>query len=769
MKKILYLTILVFISCLIPHQGSAAETVVSDRVAVALVLDNSGSMKNSDPLNNRFTAAKMVVDLLTESDYLSVSTFSDDAVNLVPMTELKGNQDHLVEAAFNFIPAPTGYTDYQKALKLAEENLDQITDPSVRRFILFLTDGKPELRDKKADMNLYFNQLTTKVQEIGNKNYPIYTVGFGESDQQILKQISADSRGATLVGNSSSLAPSFFEILRNFKNRFVLVDEEVNGEKEYSFVVDEYTSRVAILVQDNTKAGQFSIIGEDNKIVEPDLRTDDIQLFNLNENLQNKSKTYRLTGNWKGKVQAVRDTKTKLWITEPLSNAQVPYEQQLTAKITQTGAVGETGQLEAKIIQNGKALNLPIEIKKNGLEYELLIGKFPQTGIYDLQVSLVSQNQLVAKSTVTFEIKNIPVLRSSLTEQPPVWIKGEYVKVTASLLRNGNLVRNNLDEVEIAIQLNQENSQQILLLKDDGSSSSGDIIKGDKIYSGWVSASLTGPLTYSLSARGVYLGETFFTGGEPVQANVLQPGSLKVSFPNGAIVQDGTVSAEIEIINQSDYPETVTALILDQEATPAVTVEPGATVRQVMKWAAKTSDPKADIKLVTAHEVTKLERFLTLDIKTAQTPKDNTLLYIMIGASVLALVGLLIFWKKRPKKVRPDLLKGTLVYETDGTENSIHLSGNQMDISIGKDSLCEIHIPARGTSFKFTVYPIRTDADSAVIEVRCAPPGMMKAEGKLATTGIFSPGDSFEIEGYQIHFEIVDGKSTGQNVLEGRL
>ena len=77
-----------------------------------------------------------------------------------------------------------------------------------------------------------------------------------------------------------------------------------------------------------------------------------------------------------------------------------------------------------------------------------MIGKLPQTGKYEMEVSLMVKNRLIAKTSSGFDLRNIPSLRSGLIDKPQTWIENEAKRVTASMQKAGQPVTLNLENVE---------------------------------------------------------------------------------------------------------------------------------------------------------------------------------------------------------------------------------------------------------------------------------------------------------------------------------
>lgn len=780
MKKISIILIFIIFSTVFSFKGWAAANDNLDKVAVVLVIDNSGSMNDSDPLLNRFTSSQMVLDLLTELDYLSILTFSDEVQTLFPMGELSGDKLQTASRSLLNVPKATGYTDYLKALDQADQSLSGIPE-GVRKFIIFLTDGAPEIRDKTQDFGLYMTSLREKIISLGNKGAPIYTVGFGTSNSAYLTEISDLTRGMSLHGASSDVAISFFKILQELKNRYTLLDSKVTSAKLESlqFTVDEYTSRVTVLVHDEAGGGKVKMQDAEGKEVTPQFQADRIFVYHLNENPDKAEKTYSLLTNLNGSVRAVRDTKTKLWINDPLNNSQLPFESKVIAKVSQTGTPGTDVLFKAKLTKNGVPVTMETVINNTGSEYEISLGNLPQTGQYELEVSFNKTDRLIAKTSSRFFLKNIPVLKSDVLKDDGIWIQNENKKITAYFEKSGTRVTRDLAGVEVALEVGQGADSKSLRLFDDGKPESGDVIAGDGIYSGWLKLATPGEFTSSLSARGVFQNDPFFLAGNPKIYELKPFGIIEITLPASAVPNSsGKSEVDVWIKNQSSYAEEVSILVNEEVMTnPPVKVAPGETVVQkiTVPINSQAKDLKFDFK--TMYQVTQIKASSTLvslnktDVSNqGGLPKE----IFFIGGAVLA-AGVLFFFirQRKPHQLTMTKLQGDLVYTKPETGEVIKLplSGTSpMEFSIGPERKTSNHIEtATEPSFRFKIYPIHSDKGTAVVELKCAPPGSVLENGRITTSALLSNRDVFEMNGLGFRYELSQADFEGQDVLTGKI
>ena len=775
MKRISVILAFMIFSTVFSLNGWAATNENMDKVAVALVIDNSGSMKNTDPLLNRFTSSQMVLDLLTSSDYLSIKTFSDEVQTLLPMGELNPERLATAKNSLRNVPAATGYTDYLKALTDADASLADVPE-GVRKFIIFLTDGAPEIRDKTVNTTQYMEALKEKIVSIGNKGAPIYTVGFGDSNQAYLTEISDLTRGISLNGTSSDVGISFFRILQELKNRYTLLDTKVSNSKleSFQFTVDEFTSRVTVLVNDELGNGVIKMQDPDGKEIQPQFKAGLVYVYHLNENEDRKPRIYTLLTNLNGTIRAVRDTKTKLWINEPGNNAQLPFESEVTARVSQTGIPGEGAQIRVNLIKNGAPVAVNPEIKLTDSDYEIKFGGLPQTGQYIMEITLNKNNQMIAKTSSQFFLANIPVLKSNLSDPENVLIVNEAGRITASLEKSGAIVSRDLTNSEISLEAVQDKADNIVLLKDDGKTESGDLIANDGIYSGWLKPAAQGELKGVISARGEYQKQPFFLTANPVTLNVLPAGTLEIKFSESVNPESSLVNFQIN--NKGSYEEEVTVLA-EGEAVNSVPLKiaPGAVVEQKIKLPVNTQASDLKIDFMTKYQNTKVEASSNKISfsRAGSTGGSVTPEMLMYGAAgiILLLLGL-VFLKRKPNKAAL-VLQGKLVYNDvkNGDPVILPLQGKTpVEFSIGPVETGPNHILSQSEpSFRFTVYPIHSDKGTAVVELRCSPPGILKKDGSIMTSTLLSNGDQFEMSGLILRYEFDQAEKDGKDVLTGRL
>lgn len=780
-KKIFVLLSIFLALILLPYYGQSAVAMPTDRLAVALVIDNSGSMRTTDPLGKRFTASRMLLELLNESDYFSITTFTTQARDLLPMTEL--SSQHLVEARsiLEEIPAATGDTDYLGALAQAELNLAKISETDIRKSIIFLTDGIPDPGVGVLDMDDYMDVLRTKVQALGAQDIPVYTVGFGDSDQEILEEMSALTKGAAFEGDSTTIASNFFGIVQELKNQYTLLDEEVSGTIEEPLIIDmnEYTSRITILIQDEAGTGDLQISDGEEQILRPDFQADGVRLYHIHEDPLKANAEYTLTGELIGRVMAVRETKTKLWINESLQNAQFPMNAKITARVSQTGTTGATGELRGILRQNGVRMNHSIEVKKTGEKFEVSLDGLPQSGVYELELGLYVRNELITKTSTSFELKNLPVLVTNLLDQSSqIVIAGEPKDITASLVRSGQAIKQGMDDLQLTLELLHNGEKLAIVMKDDGKAASGDVIPGDGVFTARVSFQETGTIAGIVSARGILLDESILLTSRTAESKVLEPGRVDIQLPE-MVYREGNSSAamKIDATSHSEYPEEI-SITLNGELLniPPIRLAPGESVTRQINVDLPSDAEEAGLilnfrPLYGVTEVNTASNRIRVSTRNSETSLISSPLLLIIGALTLLLLGGFLLLRKRPQRQKARL-RGVLQYHDPVEEASTVLvleGSSPISYSIGPGPKSSHHVPADiEQPFSFTFYPILSGRDNELVEIRCSPPGVLVSQGQVKTSMLLTRGDIFTMGGIEFEFNLGGEEVTGHNVLKGK-
>ena len=201
-----------------PQVVDVAQAQVTDSViAVALILDDSGSLSVQDVANIK-DASRRFVDLLGPRDKVAVFRFSD-FVSLVQ--DYTSNKD-LAKAAINTL-GDGGSTSLYDAII---EGADHSTTIAGRRALVVMTDGMN---------NQGTSDVAAPIQAAQAAAVPVFTIGFGDVDVQTLDQIASETGGRFFLGASSGDLQAILQAIgRTFDTQYLLtwVSRFVSGGQQ---------------------------------------------------------------------------------------------------------------------------------------------------------------------------------------------------------------------------------------------------------------------------------------------------------------------------------------------------------------------------------------------------------------------------------------------------------------------------------------------------------------------------------------------------------
>lgn len=808
----------------------AEETTTSEKIAVSLVIDTSGSMADTDPNNLRQTAAEIFIDLLSFDDYLGVVMFSTDAVEAIPMQQVTG-MENKANLKATLAPAITasGDTDYLKALQAAEYQLDSFAEQDVRKVIIFLTDGVPDpnptQRDNPEFMASYMDNIWATTANIGLKDYPIYTLGFGNSDQSILQRIAADSRGeAKFIEDPSAIATNFFEILRTLKNRQPFFNEnlDLQGEQSIPFSVDSYTSQVTMVLANENDGLEVSVLSSDGQTVPQNLgvqKNDNYSIITLNQDEKELTGEWQLIVNGIGNVQLFgdKDLFFKSWMVEPQTNIQHPVNKPLQVSVAVLGELSPDMTIEVLISKNGSSETDGIQLAvKNGY-YVGTYDEVDQQGTYSLETVVKDGDILVTKSLTNIKVQELPTLRTDEYEKGnSIYKLSESKKITGYLEMRENVVssQQGIEVTSFNLVKDYANGrQEIQALTDNPEEASGDVGGGDGIYSAIMPFDQEGEFSASLVVQGVYQGDMFQLEEDLGDYKVVSSGKVVGAIPKADLIgkAGGEIRVPIHLENYSGRNETITVEVDPSigtvQSTP-IFLESGEILDGVVAvklsdvinlddhnvqlsltaldpLTAVTTDLKATVSVVSGTDL------LLINLKDKLL--NNQGIIILIAALMIAFVaiGQLLYFVLVKQKLSN---LGYLEYNKKGSFDSMmkfQLPKNASKISIsfgGHNKNADVSIVETRYKYNLNLDVIKNNQAMKWVEgykslskgykpfhllLNAEAPGIFMIDGEVLTHREIFDQDSFETGGYTFVYRTevksLKQQEKAKNVLEGKM
>ena len=194
---------------------------------VMTLVDVSGSMKGK-PLKDEKKALKTFVQNMGIYDKVSLITFNQDPRLLTPFTRQK---EEVIAKIDSMIAK--GNTSLYDAIFLAVQQTDSVLAP--RKAVVVMSDGKDTASKIK------YEDMLTKVKEAKS---PIFTIGLGKSNKDVLTRISDISGGKYFYSPSSEdLMDIYFKIGEDLKNVYVLYNLRLYDVEEQQLFRFEITNQ----------------------------------------------------------------------------------------------------------------------------------------------------------------------------------------------------------------------------------------------------------------------------------------------------------------------------------------------------------------------------------------------------------------------------------------------------------------------------------------------------------------------------------------------
>lgn len=176
----------------VPMPITVTQASSSERIALALVLDTSGSISATD-LQNIKQAATTLVNMLGPNDLVALWEF---------YTQVYLRQDYTtnkqaVIAAINAM-SPGGQTALYDAIFQAADHSAAV---SGRKSMVVMTDGE--------DNNSVHSEAEA-ISKAVEKQIPVFTVGFGTANPQVLERIASQTGGVYYPAASSAQLQDLF-------------------------------------------------------------------------------------------------------------------------------------------------------------------------------------------------------------------------------------------------------------------------------------------------------------------------------------------------------------------------------------------------------------------------------------------------------------------------------------------------------------------------------------------------------------------------------
>lgn len=356
-----------------------------------LVIDASGSMKETDPNKLGLEGVKLFVDMLGLTDnQVGVVTYGSNVSQTYPMSLVKNQSDK--ENIKNFVDGITRdleYTDITSGLKEAVKMLNQRNASGNSPLIVVFTDGNNAIggvaNRTPADID---KDLAAIISQAQSEGYPIYTIGLndnGKLNEAYLEKISVDTKAKAFATKDPAELPDILtEIFAAHSNLKVQSLGPITGTGNFEEVVVNIPN--GNVLEANLSATSKSPV--EFKLVDPNGNEQTIPSQNITLHTSNSYSLLKLArpmqGDWKLYVKGIAGDQINIDLV-------YNYDIEVTMKpLSQSNyGVGDQLIVEAYLSLQGNAVNDP-NLYNSAKGYLVLIEN--QTGI-ETRINMQLQGQ----------------------------------------------------------------------------------------------------------------------------------------------------------------------------------------------------------------------------------------------------------------------------------------------------------------------------------------------------------------------------------------
>jgi len=262
--------------------GSMSGSVVADvgdspglKPDVRLLIDISGSMKQSDPENLRAPALDLIVRLLPEGSRAGVWIFGEDVELLVEHRVIDDAWRIAAQRAVANIDNSGLRTNIPGALKAVTYDLGGM-DGSYRTSIVLLTDGKVDVSDSPmVNASAAKSLLDTLAPELGATGIPVHTIALSdEADWDFLRSLAEQTNG---IAEKAESAGELTEIFLQSLEMVAPTARVPIGDN--GFQIDDSVSEFTVLVFLEDGEATLALIDPSGQRYQAGMVNEDVEWF----------------------------------------------------------------------------------------------------------------------------------------------------------------------------------------------------------------------------------------------------------------------------------------------------------------------------------------------------------------------------------------------------------------------------------------------------------------------------------------------------------
>ena len=230
-----------------------------------LLIDISGSMKQSDPDNLRAPALELMVRLLPEGAKAGVWIFGEEVQELVPHRIVDAAWKAQALEAMSRIDNSGQRTNIPAALAAATYDFKRM-DPGYRTSIVLLTDGKVDVAESPiVNASAARTLLSTQAPELGATGVPVHTIALSdEADWTFLRSLARATTGIAERAQSAVDLSAIF--LQSLEMVAPMARVPVSGSQ---FTIDDSVNEFTALIFFDEGGKRVSLLSPSGKKYSP--------------------------------------------------------------------------------------------------------------------------------------------------------------------------------------------------------------------------------------------------------------------------------------------------------------------------------------------------------------------------------------------------------------------------------------------------------------------------------------------------------------------
>jgi hypothetical protein len=270
---------------------------------IILLIDNSGSMRQTDPKRLSMVAASMLIDSIGENTSLNIISFGDKPMYLYSLDK-KPSRESLKAELLN-VKFDSNYTDAKEGLK---EALAQLSKVQGDKSIIILSDGK---EDPAGGLTKeHKDEFKTLIEKAHSDGVKINCIALSKAaDKDSLENIAFKTAGEFYYSDSpSQLFNVFSKLLGNINDFYTVKEYEIENQAAKEVKLSSYIQEVIIKIAAINNKTPFVDVLKNDKVLTASKLGDGYKIYSFKNEEDN---TISISSKDEGKYSVIVQVKSR--------------------------------------------------------------------------------------------------------------------------------------------------------------------------------------------------------------------------------------------------------------------------------------------------------------------------------------------------------------------------------------------------------------------------------------------------------------------------